>query len=240
MNGQPTASSGDLAALEQVLGYRFANNSLLVRALTHPSFGQQQDDNAIGHNQRLEFLGDAVLGLILAEQLFATLPTEREGVLTQNRSALAKGAQLASLARDLGLPGYLRLSEAEERNNGRNRDSILEDAFEALIGAIYLDRGYATAREVVLRWYGDINEKLKAALNVHNPKGRLQELIQPQLGNDAIVYELLDETGPAHLKRFRVEVRIDGRPAGTGEGLSKKEAEEQAALLALESIVELP
>lgn len=230
-------STSDLARLEERLGHTFTNVSLLERALTHPSFGQQAG-TAVEHNQRLEFLGDAVLGLILAERLFSTLPTEREGVLTLNRSALAKGAQLARMARELTIPDYLRLSEAEERNRGRDRDSILEDALEAVIGAIYLDRDYAAARKAVIHWYGDIEAKLEATLNAHNPKGRLQEHVQPRLGNDAIAYDLIDESGPAHLKRFRVEVRIDGRAAGIGEGLSKKEAEEKAALVALESIHE--
>jgi len=228
-------ASGEMSSLQRTLGYTFANPSLLERALTHPSFSQQTGP-AIKHNQRLEFLGDAVLGLILAEQLYATLPSEREGVLTQNRSALAKGAQLACMARELEIPVHLRLSDAEQRNQGRNRDSILEDALEAVIGAIYLDSDFPTAKRIVLKWYGDISAKLEATLDQHNPKGRLQELVQPRLGNDAISYELIHECGPAHLKRFSVEVRIAGKMAGSGEGSSKKEAEEQAALAALNTV----
>ncbi len=225
----------DYAPLEAQLGHSFSNRALLERALTHPSYSQQPGVS-IKNNQRLEFLGDAVLGMILAERLYETLPAEREGVLTQYRSMLAKGEHLAQMARDRGIPVFLRLSDAEVRNNGRDRNSILEDALEAVIGAIYLDSDFPTVREVVLHWYGDIESLLEATLNYHNPKGRLQELVQPSLGNDSIVYELIDEWGPAHLKHFKVAVSIGGKPAGTGEGSSKKEAEEQAARVALKQV----
>lgn len=224
-----------LERLEERIGYTFKRRELLERAITHPSYAQLLERKS-QHNQRLEFLGDAVLGMILAERLFATLPTEREGVLTKNRSALVKGEQLSALAGDLGLPEFLRLSEAEERNHGRKRHSILEDALEATVGAIYLDSDYDTVRDVVLGWYGDLETRLDAVLNAHNPKGRLQEIVQPRLGNTAIEYALIDEAGPAHRKRFFVEVRVDGEIAGRGEGPSKKAAEEAAASHALEVI----
>jgi ribonuclease III len=226
-----------LDSLEEGLGYHFRNRDLLERALTHPSYCQAGGKG--DHNQRLEFLGDAVLGLVLAEELYARLPSKREGVLTRNRSALAKGAHLSALARDLGLAPHLRLSEAEARNAGRQRDSILEDALEATIGAIYLDAGFDTARAVVGRWLGDLQERLGELLGAHNPKGRLQELIQPQHGNGAIVYHVIEESGPDHAKEFEVEVRILGVAHGTGRGSSKKEAEEfaaQAALAQLEGL----
>ena len=223
---QPT-----LEALEAALGYQFENRELLLRALTHPSYCQAGGKG--DHNQRLEFLGDAVLGLILAEALYAGLPSKREGVLTRGRSALAKGAHLSALARDLGIAPHLRLSEGEERNAGRERDSILEDALEAIVGAIHLDRGFDTARQVVGRWLGDLQQRLGELLEAHNPKGRLQELVQPRLGNGAIEYFLLGEEGPDHAKQFTIEVRILGDPAGRGTGSSKKEAEEYAAQEAL-------
>jgi ribonuclease-3 len=227
-----------LSQLEERLGYTFRNPELLERAMTHPSFAQLLG-NKTKHNQRLEFLGDAVLGMILAERLYATLPSEREGVLTKNRSALVKGEQLSQLSRDLGLPAFIRLSEAEERNQGRRRHSILEDALEAAVGAIYLDSDYTTVREVVLQWYGDLDARLDGILNGHNPKGRLQEIVQPRLGNTAIEYSLVDETGPAHRKQFVVEVRIDGEAAGQGKGSSKKAAEEAAATSALDVVESL-
>lgn len=224
-----------LDALQECLGYRFNNPALLVRALTHPSYLQQCPD-ADGHNQRLEFLGDAVLGLVLAEHLWETFPQEREGTLTRHRAALARGDRLAEVARSLGLPDHLRLSDAEAANNGRGRQSILEDALEAVIGAIYLDGGHTAARVCVPLWYGDIERHLSEVAEEHNPKGRLQERLQPALGNDAIHYEVTEESGPDHRKAFTVCVRVNGEVCGTGRGASKKEAEEAAARAALEQM----
>ncbi len=228
MSGSPDG----LDALQERIGYRFKDAALFRRALTHPSYLQQCPD-ADGHNQRLEFLGDAVLGLILAEHLWETYPEEREGTLTRHRAALARGDRLAEVARAVTLPAHLRLSDAETANDGRNRQSILEDALEAVIGAVYLDGGYPAARDAVLRWYGDIGTHLAATASDHNPKGRLQELIQPEFGNDAIRYEVTDESGPDHRKAFTVSVRVNGEIRGTGRGASKKEAEEAAAREAL-------
>jgi len=223
-------------ALEITLGYSFQNKSLLERALTHPSYLQSRAQEGESHNQRLEFLGDAVLGMILAEVLFERLPDEREGILTRNRSALAKGAHLSQLARKLGIQDHLRISEAEERNHGRDRDSILEDAIEAIIGAIYIDSDYPTTRDTILPWFGNLSKRIQSLLDFHNPKGRLQEHFQPSLGNECIDYQLLSESGPAHNKRFHVVVVVKGEQLGAGEGTSKKEAEEQAARAALEQI----
>jgi len=220
-----------LRELESRLGHEFRDLELLQRALTHPSYCQMVGGG--DHNQRLEFLGDAVLGLVLAEALYAHLPSKREGVLTRNRAALAKGAHLSTLARDLGLAPHLRLSEAEDRNDGRDRDSILEDALEAVIGAIYLDSDFPTAHRVVSGWLGDILARLEDLLGGHNPKGRLQELVQPIHGNGAITYSVLRSDGPDHAKEFTVQVEILGKPAGEGTGSSKKEAEERAAQEAL-------
>ncbi len=226
-----------LDALQERLGYHFKDAVLLVRALTHPSYLQQCPD-AGGHNQRLEFLGDAVLGLVLAEHLWETFPDEREGTLTRHRAALARGDRLAEVARTVDLPAHLRLSDAETANEGRNRQSILEDALEAVIGAVYLDGGYPAARDAVLRWYGDIGAQLSSTASAHNPKGRFQEIIQPEFGNDAIRYEVTGESGPDHLKAFTVCVRVNGEVRGTGCGASKKEAEEAAAREALERMGE--
>lgn len=223
----------ELKQLEQVLGHSFADGSLLERALTHPSHsGGAEDFNY----QRLEFLGDAVLGLVLAEQLFRLLPDEREGVLTRYRAMLARGGQLSELAREIELGSYLRLGAAEEANGGRLRDSILEDALEALIGALYLDAGLAAAEAMVLRLFGDVRGRLDKQLGHHNPKGRLQELLQPELGNDAIEYRIVETEGPDHAKTFKVEVFVSGEALGSGSGASKKTAEEAAARVALESV----
>lgn len=231
MEGTPPQTP--LADLEASLGYSFRDPELLERALTHPSWSQTQGKGE--HNQRLEFLGDSVLGLILAEVLFDALPTKREGILTRNRAALAKGAHLSALARDLGIAPHLRLSEAEERNDGRNRESILEDALEAIIGGIYRDSDFATTRAVVRRWLGDIQARLRELLGAHNPKGRLQEYVQPLHGNGAIDYVVRATEGPDHAKQFTVEVRILGETSGVGHGSSKKEAEENAAQVALQA-----
>lgn len=222
------------AELEHALGYTFKDGALLERALTHPSYCHVEAKAA--HNQRLEFLGDAVLGMVLAESLFFSLPSKREGVLTRNRSALAKGAHLSALSRDLGLAPFLRMSDAEDRNHGRERESILEDALEAVIGAVYLDSDFETARRVVGAWLGDIRERLEELLGDHNPKGRLQEHVQPIHGNGAIEYIVLRSEGPDHAKEFTTEVRICDEVVGTGQGGSKKEAEENAAQVALQNL----
>ena len=221
-----------LGKLQRRIGYRFKDSDLLLRSMTHPSYCRQATQSG-SHNQRLEFLGDAVLSAILADRLFHLLPAEREGTLSQGRSVLSRGTNLAELSRKLGLPRYIRMSESEEQNGGRNRDSILEDALEALIGAIYLDSGWKAAKRTVLSWYGNIDELLDNLLTGQNPKGDLQELVQPKFGNDAIEYTVTEQSGPAHKKSFKVEVLIKGEKMGHGEGSSKKEAEETAARRAL-------
>ena len=221
-----------LEMFQDRIGYRFKAPGLLISSLTHPSYIQQYP-NTEESNQRLEFLGDAVLSAILADNLYEQFPGEREGVLSLNRSALAQGAQLAALARELGLDAVLRLSEGEIKNEGRRRESILEDALEALIGAVFLDSDWETTRRVVLNWYGDINERLDTLLALHNPKGRLQELVQPLHGNEAIEYVVASTSGPDHAKSYTVEAHIKGRLMGEGRGSSKKEAEENAARAAL-------
>lgn len=230
----PGPDSEGFEALENKLGYRFSDPALLLRALTHPSHTQQSDTSNF-HNQRLEFLGDAVLGMILAEQLFDRMPAEREGVLTRYRSILVNGSQLAGLARELGLNTFVRLSDSERLAGGeQGRDSILEDAFEAVIGAIYLDSDLEKTRDCVLRWYGDLHERLSLSLRDHNPKGQLQELLQPHFGNECIEYIVVNSHGPDHNKTFEVEVRVADEVWGGGSGSSKKEAEEVAAREALE------
>jgi len=222
----------EFSEFEGKIGYTFARKDLLVKALTHPSFSQQHSVSE--NNQRLEFLGDSVLSLILARELFDRMPHKREGVLTKSRAALAKRELLSTLAKELGIDKTVLISEAEERNGGRTRDSILEDTLEAVAGAVYLDSDFDTVRKIVLGWYGDVEVRLGHILGSHNPKGRLQELVQPTLGNDAINYVLTGEEGPAHNRSFRVRVDIAGKAMGEGAGSSKKEAEENAAREALE------
>ena len=223
----------DLTPLEERLGYSFNDKDLLRRALTHPSY--LQGNSSGEHNQRLEFLGDAVLGLVLAEALFAELPAEREGTLTRFRSMLAKGEQLALIAREIELGEALLMGEAEDSMGVRDRPSILEDALEAVIGAAYRDGGLEAARQVVVHLYGPLSSRLDFQMDAHNPKGRLQEIHQPKLGNQSIEYRLVEESGPDHRKHFTVEVWVDGTCRGRGSGNSKKLAEEAAAMEALEA-----
>jgi ribonuclease III len=235
-HAQKTDPTVDFSVFEKRIGYSFVNKELLTKALTHPSWAQQH--SGVENNQRLEFLGDSVLSLILARELFDRMPHKREGILTKSRAALAKRALLSTLAKELGIDGAIMLSEAEERNGGRARASILEDALESVAGAVYLDSNFDTVRKVVLCWYGDVEERLSHILGSHNPKGRLQELVQPTMGNEAINYVLVGEEGPAHMRSFKVRVDIAGKSMGEGAGSSKKEAEENAASEALDRIAD--
>ncbi len=225
----------DPAALETRLDYAFRDRSLLARALTHPS-RLQEEPGLAESNQRLEFLGDAVLQLVLTEALFRQYPAEREGALSKRRATLANGAFLADLARELGLKPALRLSSSEEATGGRERASTLEDAFEALVGAVFLDAGLDEVRRVVLRLYGPLDRRLAAAGDEENPKGRLQELVQPRHGNSALRYEVLRIEGEDHARRYEVAVYLQDRPLSTGRGTSKKTAEEAAAREALAAL----
>ena len=221
--------------LETRLGYHFRNQALLIEGLTHPSY-LQDHPKAGPHNQRLEYLGDSVLQLILTEALFHEFGTEREGVLSRRRAVLSKGGFLTQLARDLGIDAALRVSKSEEDTGGRGRASIMEDAFEAIVGALYLDSDFATTRERVLAWYGPLAVRLAASEDGENPKGRLQELIQPEHGNNALRYEVMDTTGPRHAREYAVAVFLNDRQLGTGSGPSKKVAEEIAARAALATL----
>ncbi len=233
-----TTSESALERLQHKIGYVFRNRLWLEQALRHPSFSQEPWQR-LEHNQRLEFLGDAVLGAILAERLYYEFPREREGQLSRSRSILNRRAFLASLARDLGLPEALAMSPGEEAGGGRDRDSNLEDALEALIGAIYLDSDWHTVRGVVLLWYGDISQRLQALLSEENPKGKLQELAQPIFGNESVQYAITETSGPDHQRQFSVAVSVNGQWMGSGTGTSKKEAEEKAARAALRKWPEL-
>jgi ribonuclease-3 len=227
-----------LTALQDRIGYHFKNKALLEEALTHPSYSQQERQR-VPNNQRLEFLGDAVLNMILAERLFQDLPNEREGELARARSALGKGELLAGLARKLGLPACLRLARGDAAAGGREWASSQEDAFEALVGAVYLDSDYAAARVAVLRWFGDLGELRAELLSEDNPKGRLQEWLAQRGLGAALNYRLKQTVGPDHAKVFQVELTVRGEIHGAGEGRSKKEAEEQAARAALVKLVQM-
>ncbi len=222
--------------LQARLGYTFRNAALLDCALTHPSFIPEHPGTE--SNQRLEFLGDAVLQLVLTETLFQLFPTDREGPLSRRRATLANGPFLAQLARDLGLDPALQLGTSEESTGGRQRASALGDALEAVIGAVFLDSDFAIARRVVLGLYGDLPVRLATVGDGDNPKGRLQERIQPLHGNDALRYEVVATDGADHARAYEVVVRLLDRDLGRGRGTSKKLAEEAAAREALRALTE--
>lgn len=218
----------NLSELQSTIGYQFKDESLLIQSLTHPSYMVRAEDEE-SSNQRLEFLGDAVLELIISEHLFQKFRKHREGRLTQYRSTLVKSAALVEIAEELNISQYLRVNSVGTNSTPEDLPSSKEDALEALAGAIYLDSDFNTVRNVVLTWYGNIAERLKTLNESHNPKGQLQERLQPTIGNNQIQYKVIKEKGPSHSKTFEVELVVGERPCGTGTGKSKKEAEEQAA-----------
>ena len=220
--------------LQARLGYTFRAPALLTQAITHSSYVADHPESE--NNQRLEFLGDAILQVVLTEALFHLYPTEREGMLSKRRAALANGTFLARLARELGLDACLLLGTSEESMGGRTRNAALEDAFEALVGALFLDSDLPTARRVVLAIYGALPGRLASVENGENPKGRLQELVQPLHGNNALRYEVVRIDGEDHAREYEVVVHLLDRALGTGRGTSKKHAEEAAAHAALKNL----
>nr|WP_177295765.1 ribonuclease III [uncultured Blautia sp.] len=218
--------------LEQKIGYRFRNKKLLRQALTHSSYANEKKLGKLGCNERLEFLGDAVLELISSDVLYARFPRLPEGELTKKRASLVCEPSLAYCARQFGLPEYLLLGKGEDMTGGRMRDSIVSDATEALLGAIYLDGGFADAKEFVLKFI--LNDMEHKQL-FYDSKTILQEMVQED-GKHPVEYILTGEAGPDHNKKFEVEVRINGVPAGCGAGHTKKAAEQAAAYQAIRKI----
>ena len=213
---------------EKKIGYTFANPSLLVTALTHSSYSNEKRLKKYKCNERLEFLGDAVLELISSEYIFKENPQKPEGDLTRIRASYVCEPTLAACAREISLGDYLLLGKGEDRTGGRERDSILSDAMEATIGAVYLDGGFARAKEYVEAFVlRDIeNKKL-----FYDSKTILQEIVQGR--HLALAYQLVKETGPDHCKSFEVAVMINGKKIAVGTGRTKKKAEQSAAYEAI-------
>jgi ribonuclease-3 len=231
--------TGPLAQLQERIGHTFRDRSLLVTAVTHLSY--LADHPTAGEsNQRLEFLGDAVLQILIAEALFDLFPHEREGVLSKRRASLVNGAFLAQLAREIELDRCLLLGASEESTGGRARASSLGDAFEALVGAVYRDSDIDRVRRVVFELYGPLEQRLASVEDIENPKGRLQELVQPLHGNNAVRYEVTAASGEDHAREYEVAVYIVERLYGLGRGTSKKLAEESAARAALVELRKVP
>lgn len=220
-----------MTPLEERLGYAFRDPQLLSEALTHPSLACEVR-GARGDNQRLEFLGDAVLELVLTEHLYLSLPAAPEGALTKLRSRLVSRTALGGYASGLGLGESLQLGRGEEASGGRERLSALADAFEAVMGAIYLDGGLAAAREVITRVCADEIAAVRDEPDTGNPKGELQEILQG-MGAEGPDYRIVAEGGPDHEKRFAAVADWRGRELGRGIGPSKKVAETEAARSAL-------
>ncbi len=224
----------DLSDLQTRLGYAFRNESLLRLALTHPSVAYESPGTA-PHNQRLEFLGDAVLSLVITSELYEKFPALGEGPLTKARAQMVNRRALATEARRLGLGEHLILSRGEELSGGRERVSALADAFEAVVGAVFMDGGYEAARDFILLRFRSAFGELSEVPNLENPKGELQELLQAR-SPEAPQYELTSVSGPDHDREFECAVYHHGAELGRGRGKSKKEAESQAALAALRAL----
>ena len=222
-----------LHELEKAIGHSFRDISLLENALAHSSYANERWHNSLRSNERLEFLGDSILGMIVADHLYRNFPDRPEGELTRMRADMVCEQSLALIANKIGLGGFLLLGHGEERFGGRNRNSILADAVESVIAACYLDGGYEAALGFVTTFVlSDV-----PVVKLHNVdyKTALQEKVQ-QKKNQTLHYHLGGEEGPDHDKRFRVEVLLNGSPIGSGTGTSKKRAEQDAARVALEGL----
>ncbi len=221
-----------LNKLEDALGYRYKNKLLLQTALSHTSYANETYQDSLRSYERLEFLGDSILGFVAAEYLFRTFPTKHEGELTRIRAELVCEKNLAHVARQLDVGSELLLGHGEEQGGGRDRSSILCDVMESLIAAAYLDGGFDAARGIVERV---ILPKLTEVVKTHDYKTELQELVQREK-NQVLSYELTGESGPDHCKEFSVRVLLNGTPVGEGSGTSKKRAEQNAAMRAIETL----
>ncbi len=215
--------------LEKRLNYTFKNKQLIIEALTHKSYKKPYN------NERLEFLGDAVLDLIVGEYLFSKFPNSNEGILSKIRASLVNESGFTLLAKAINLGEYIFLSPAEENNNGRNKPSLLSNAFEALIGAVYLEAGLSVAKEISVKLLEESHPKIDLQSLSKDYKTALQELTQATHGVTP-VYELLNASGPDHKKEFEIAVVLNDKAIATAQGKSKKEAQQKAAKIALKRL----
>jgi len=224
----------NLNSLEDNIGYQFKKKVLLRTVCTHRSYINEHRNENLEHNERIEFLGDAVLELIVTEYLFNNYP-DPEGILTSWRSALVRGTSLSDVAEEISLDDYMMLSRGEKKSTGKSRKVILANATEALIGAIYLDSGFESAKKFVKKYIINKLESIIKEGKHRDPKSDLQELMQERNGVTP-VYKLISETGPDHNKNFITSVWLNNKELSQGEGRSKREAEQDAAQKALEEI----
>jgi ribonuclease-3 len=232
-DGRVVPLRNEFASLQRKIGYTFRDPGLLEHALTHTSRANEDVSGGVVDNESLEFLGDAVLGFAIAELLFRRFPDRDEGWKSKMKAALVSTTSLARLAEGLDLGEHLLLGRGEEKTGGRRKQALLADGYEALIAAIYLDGGVDHVLAFIARQFdGLINEARKPAAAFHDYKSALQERVQ-SAGDPPPEYVVIGETGPDHHKRFHVQVRVEGKPMAEGVGRSKKEAEQEAARLAL-------
>lgn len=222
-----------LTKLEQGLGYTFRNKALLENALTHSSYANENRERHLPDNERLEFLGDSILGFVVAEYLYRNFPDKPEGELTRIRADLVCERNLAEAAATIELGSYLLLGHGEEQGGGRKRDSIVSDAMESVIAASFMDGGFAAAEEIIDRLI--LSNIPKGRPRNFDYKTAFQELVQRKK-DQQIHYELTGESGPDHDKHFEVEVLLNGKAVGHGVGSSKKRAEQAAAEAAIEAL----
>jgi ribonuclease-3 len=226
----------ELAELQAAIGVSFRDPVLLRRALTHASYLNENPDCSWGDNERLEFLGDAVVDFVAADYLYAHFPAWQEGQLTSLRAEWVRADTLAQFAVDKGLGSYLLLGRGEEQSGGRTRVTMLSDAFEALVGAIYLDGGLDAARQFIVPLLEALAKAQTVSAALRDPKSRLQEWAQSVV-RAAPAYVTVEESGPDHARQFTVEVLIQGFARGRGTGHSKQAAEQAAARAALEAVL---
>ncbi len=221
-----------MRSLEEKLEYAFRDPALLENALTHSSRANESR-GALQSNERLEFLGDSILGMVVADHLYHNHPDLPEGELTRTRAALVCEESLVQVARELDLGAYLRLGRGEEAGGGRQRPSIRADAVEAVLAAVYLDGGLEPVRRIIGKYI--LTREIAGLTQPRDYKTTLQEIVQRE-GAQVLQYTLTGESGPDHNKRFTVEVALNGKPLGSGEGHSKKEAEQMAAKAAIQKL----
>lgn len=227
------------AGLESALGYSFADPTALKRALTHKSYANEHRLPSVRQNERDEFLGDAVMELVVSHRLMETFPEAAEGELSKLRAAVVNETSLAALARKIRLGDFMFLGRGEEQCQGREKDSLLSDAYEAVLGAVYLDGGFSAAYDVVSAQFADLLQQATSQNILKDYKTRLQEVAQERF-RQIPKYRLAEERGPDHDKVFVVDLFINNENYGQGVGKSKKQAEQGAAMLALQKLGDLP
>ena len=235
MNSQPQKNSDRLARVQESLGYLFKQPELLLEALTHKSFSNENPESISACNERLEFLGDAILDLVVSQRSFIDYPDLPEGELTRVRAELVRERNLAEIARRIDLGSCLRMGKGERRSGGEQKSSLLANAVEAVFGALFLDGGYESARSIIEKFFlPEIPLAVNKKFDV-DYKTNLQELCQ-RVHRQTPDYVLVDESGPDHQRHYTVEVRLRGKKVACGEGRSKKLAEQDAARGALEKL----